>query len=161
MESSSHPPQCPEQGVEANGSSTQLKYPEASLSQMESEGLDQNPSLEVSINPKEEKKPLPAPERNAPSLSPEEEEGMFRALKAIFEEAEEEESGDIRQLMASLELAEKEGAPGQHNIELLKGVNSKIHQLWKSKSSYMVRATEVLANGSRDRKFLLRKTRQV
>lgn len=148
-------PRRPEQGLETKESCNQLKYPDAPLSQAKVE-MDQDLSVQISPGSVGENTyPLQAPERDDPSLPPDEEEGMFRALKAIFEETKEEESGDLGQLMASLELAEKENAPGQHNIELLEGVRAKIYQLWKCRSSYMVRATELLANGSRDREFLL------
>ncbi|WEW59391.1 hypothetical protein PRK78_004862 [Emydomyces testavorans] len=155
MEASSHPRQCPDQGPGANEPPLLFKYSDVSSSPVK-EDLDHDISVDAPTASKEDTQPLTAPERDLPKLTPEEEEGMFRALKAIFEDIDGDKAGvDVRQLLASLELADKEVAPDGPNTEVLEDVKTKVYHLWRSRSSYMARVTEILANGSRDSKWRL------
>ncbi|EEP77770.1 predicted protein [Uncinocarpus reesii 1704] len=152
METSPQPYQDREFGLEATSPPGQLKYSDMPRSEVDLQQQDQSQSVVLPSTTKAQPlEPLTAPERDHPSISPEEEEMMFRALRAVFEDAGENEADlELGQLMASLELADKEAVHGCPNIEVLEGVKSRVYQLWRSQSSYMARVTEVLANGSRN-----------
>ncbi|PGH13589.1 hypothetical protein AJ79_03582 [Helicocarpus griseus UAMH5409] len=95
--------------------------------------------------------PPSAPLRNGPKLSNEQEEEMFRALQAIFQSAEEEDgSFEVHELLDSLADGDEDARRGRRNVIALKEVRDNLNLLWRSGSDYMVRAVEVLANGSRD-----------
>ena len=99
--------------------------------------------------------PLKAPARDGVTLSVEEQEAMFRALRHVFERAEEDlGSFDIQDLLNSLDAADSDARRGHQNLEALHEVKVTLDQLWRSNSSYMAQATELLANGSRNRKAL-------
>ena len=129
------------------------KYPLDSSSNMPSGAQEEDnnePSHEPIIPPC-------APPRDSPDLSNEEEEGMFRALREVFEPAEDkQQNGELEDLIMSLELADKIARDGRQSIQALNDVRFKIDQLWRSRSEYMVQTVEILANGSRDRKFPFR-----
>ncbi|KAH8690952.1 putative GTP binding protein [Talaromyces proteolyticus] len=75
---------------------------------------------------------------------------MFRALQDILKSASNTESFDLQELRESLEIADTTSQRGQRNPQLLEGVSSILDKLWRSKSKYMARAVEALANGSRE-----------
>ncbi|EFW18006.1 hypothetical protein D8B26_004688 [Coccidioides posadasii str. Silveira] len=157
MESSSHSSQVAAQGQETSKSPADVKYPEMPLPQVTAGNSDRDLPANIPAHSKEETlNPLMAPKRDKPSLPAKEEERMFQALKAVFEDAgEDTASFDLRNLMASLELVDKESAYGPPNARILEAVKSKLYQLWETNSGYMARVTEVLANGSRDPKWRL------
>lgn len=159
MDAPSHSSQAPGHGQELDAataaSSVHDKYRDEPLT--DGGGEEQEQNLPAAVLPSEEEynSPFPpAPARDCPSLSTEEEEGMLRSLKVVFEDADvDEERTDLRALMASLELVDREALRGNPSLKTLEDVKSKIYQMWRSRSGYMGRTTEVLANGSRDRKF--------
>lgn len=100
--------------------------------------------------------PLLAPVREGVFLSEEEQEAMFRALRDVFERAEEDlGSFDVQDLLTSLDMADSDARRGRQNLEALQEVRLKLDQLWRSNSIYMAQATELLANGSRNRKIYM------
>ncbi|ODH48373.1 hypothetical protein GX48_05465 [Paracoccidioides brasiliensis] len=95
--------------------------------------------------------PPSAPDRDDPKLPKEEEEEMFHALQSIFQNVEEEDgSFGVKGLLNPLDEVDGEACCGQRNLNILKGVMDKLGLLWRSGSTYMTRAAEVLANGCRD-----------
>lgn len=84
-------------------------------------------------------------------------EAMFRALKNIIEHAEQTSevgnSFDLKELHASLGQAEEEARLGRRDATTLESVHTTLVQLWSCNSTLMAQAAEILANGSRDRKF--------
>lgn len=96
---------------------------------------------------------LPAPEggpstENREEIIPEEEARMFRTLQEVLDHASDDaESFDLQKLRDSLETADS----GQRSPQLLRDVPSILDKLWRSRSKYMPRAAEALANGSRER----------
>lgn len=91
------------------------------------------------------------------TLSLEDQEKMFRALKTIIENAEgTAEAGnafDLKELHASLEQADADARRGRRDPESLQSVLNILNQLWASNSELLAQAAEVLANGSRDREL--------
>jgi inactivated superfamily I helicase len=89
------------------------------------------------------------------SVDTEEQEEMFRGLRDIIEKAQEvDEAGntfDLKELHASLEEADANSRRGRRDAETLQAVSVTLHKLWACKSEYLVQATEIVANGSRDR----------
>jgi hypothetical protein len=85
-----------------------------------------------------------------------EQQEMFRGLRDIIEKAQEvDEAGstfDLKELHASLEEADENSRRGRRDAETLQTVCATLHALWACKSEYLVQATEIIANGSRDRK---------
>ncbi|QKX54908.1 uncharacterized protein TRUGW13939_01998 [Talaromyces rugulosus] len=79
-------------------------------------------------------------------ITPEEEDQMFRALQEVLDHASDAESFDLQKLRDSLETADS----GQRSPQLLGDVPSILDKLWRSRSKYMPRAVEALANGSRE-----------
>ncbi|KAI1977864.1 hypothetical protein LOZ51_005793 [Ophidiomyces ophidiicola] len=150
MELSSDSSRSPEPGLDAAEAPAQLKYPDVSPEMKSSEQSENSPAVESSITTSKE--PLSAPERDLPSLPAEEDAEMFRTLKAKFEGPESAEPR-LHRVMASLELVDKEGPQSQKTIQMLRSIRPDIYHLWKTKSMYMSRATEVLANASRDQKW--------
>jgi hypothetical protein len=84
---------------------------------------------------------------NREEITPEEEDRMFRALQEVLENSSDAESFDLQKLRDSLETADS----GQRSPQLLGDVPSILNKLWRSRSKYMPRAVEALANGSRER----------
>lgn len=85
-------------------------------------------------------------------ITPEEEDRMFRALQEVLDHASDDaESFDLQKLSDSLETADDAAQRGQRNPQLLGDVPSILDRLWRSRSKYMPRAAEALANGSRER----------
>lgn len=93
--------------------------------------------------------------RDTETLSLEDQEKMFRALRTIIENAEgTAEAGnafDLKELHASLEQADADARRGRRDPESLQTVLKILNQLWASSSEFLAQAAEVLANGSRDR----------
>jgi uncharacterized phage infection (PIP) family protein YhgE len=85
----------------------------------------------------------------------EEQKIMFRALRDVIEKAQEvDEAGnnfDLKELHASLEEAEATTKRGRRDVETLQSVLDTLNKLWTCNSEYLVQATEIIANGSRDR----------
>jgi hypothetical protein len=84
----------------------------------------------------------------------EKQQEMFRGLREIIEKAQPDEAGDsfdLKQLHSSLEEADASSKAGRRNAETLKSVHDTLHRLWACESEYLVQATEIIANGSRDR----------
>lgn len=84
---------------------------------------------------------------NREEISPEEEDRMFRTLQEVLDHASDAESFDLQKLRDSLETADS----GQRSPQLLRDVPSILDRLWRSRSKYMPKAAEALANGSRER----------
>lgn len=96
-----------------------------------------------------------APARDGQQLQSEEQEDMFRSLEAIFREADANEGNfQVKELLASLDEADAGAKRGQRNLQALEGVRAILDRLWYSRSDYMARAAELLANGSRDREMV-------
>jgi hypothetical protein len=93
------------------------------------------------------------------SVGSEEQQEMFRGLRDIIEKAQEvDEAGntfDLKELHASLEEADENSRRGRRDAETLQSVTATLHKLWACKSEYLVQATEIIANGSRDRESIL------
>lgn len=92
-------------------------------------------------------------DRGTETLSLEEQEKMFRALKNVIEGADAEAGNafDLKELHASLEQADADARRGRRDSESLQSVLKVINQLWASDSEFLAQAAEILANGSRDR----------
>ncbi|KAJ5788061.1 hypothetical protein N7457_003051 [Penicillium paradoxum] len=79
---------------------------------------------------------------------------MFRGLRDIIEKAQEVDearnSFDLKELHASLEEADANTRRGRRDAETLQSVNATLQKLWACNSDYLVQATEIIANGSRD-----------
>lgn len=91
------------------------------------------------------------------TIDSEEQQEMFRGLRDIIEKAQADEAGDsfdLKQLHSSLEEADSSSKTGRRNAETLKSVSDTLHKLWACKSEYLVQATEIVANGSRDRESI-------
>jgi hypothetical protein len=87
-------------------------------------------------------------------LRPEEQDQMFRALQEVLLKSEEDEgSFDVQGLRASLEHADAVAQRGQRSLRALEGVSATLEKLWQSRSHYMAKAAEALANGSREREI--------
>ncbi|KAL2000830.1 hypothetical protein VTN02DRAFT_2569 [Thermoascus thermophilus] len=79
---------------------------------------------------------------------------MFRSLQAVFREADAKEGNfQVKELLASLDEADAGAKCGQRNLQALEGVRAILDRLWYSRSDYMARAAELLANGSRDQSW--------
>ena len=92
-------------------------------------------------------------DRGTETLSLEEQEKMFCALKSVIESADAAEAGnafDLKELHASLEQTDADARRGRRDSESLQSVLNIINQLWASDSKFLAQAAEVLANGSRD-----------
>lgn len=91
------------------------------------------------------------------TVDPKDQEAMFRALKKTIEHVEQTSevgnSFDLKELHASLGQAEEEARLGRRDAKTLESVYTTLIQLWSCNSSFMAQAAEILANGSRDRKF--------
>jgi len=89
------------------------------------------------------------------SVDSKEQQEMFRGLRDIIEKAQEvDEAGntfDLKELHASLEEADANSRRGRRDAETLQTVCATLHKLWACQSAYLVQATEIIANGSRDR----------
>lgn len=89
----------------------------------------------------------------------EEQQDMFRGLRDVIEKAQEADearnSFDLKELHASLEEADANSRRGRRDTETLQSVSATLQKLWACNSSYLVQATEIIANGSRDRKSIL------
>jgi hypothetical protein len=92
---------------------------------------------------------------DSPVLLPEEDqEEMFRALRSVFERASEDDGVfDLRGLLTALDIADSDAKQGRQNIETLQEVRHMVDQLWTCKSKYTARTTQLLADGTRDRKL--------
>ncbi|CAG8905767.1 unnamed protein product [Penicillium nalgiovense] len=88
------------------------------------------------------------------TIDPEEQQEMFRELRDIIEKAQEvNEAGnslDLKELHASLEEADANTKRGQRDAGTLQSVSATLKKLWACNSEYLVQATEIIANGSRD-----------
>lgn len=108
--------------------------------------LAELPELSNSISP-----------RSSDTLSQEEQENMFRALKNILDNFnvsnESSQSFDLKELHSSLEQADEDARRGQRDVSPLQNVNTILYKLWAANSGLLIQAAEALANGSRDRKF--------
>ncbi|CRG92759.1 U3 small nucleolar RNA-associated protein 10 [Talaromyces islandicus] len=87
---------------------------------------------------------------NQEEITPEEEDRMFRALQEVLNQESDAESFDLQKLHDSLETADAAAQRGQRNPRLLGDVASILERLWRTRSKYMPRAVEALANGSRE-----------
>lgn len=89
------------------------------------------------------------------TLDLQEQQEMFRGLRDIIEKAQEVDearnSFDLKVLHASLEEADANTRRGRSDAATLKSVNATLQKLWACNSDYLVQATEIIANGSRDR----------
>jgi hypothetical protein len=98
------------------------------------------------------------PARGAEAVDSEEQQGMFRALRDIIEKAQEsDEAGnnfDLQELHASLEESDATTRRGRRDAETLQSVIDTLNKLWTCNSEYLVQATEIIANGSRDRESM-------
>lgn len=96
--------------------------------------------------------------RGTEDVDLEEQQVMFRALRDIVEEAQEvDEAGnnfDLKELHASLEEADAITKRGRRDAETLQSVVDTLNKLWTCNSEYLVQATEIIANGSRDRESM-------
>ncbi|KAJ6052077.1 hypothetical protein N7460_002611 [Penicillium canescens] len=94
------------------------------------------------------------PARGSEAVDSEEQQGMFRALRDIIEKAQEsDEAGnnfDLKELHASLEESDATTRRGRRDAETLQSVIDTLNKLWTCNSEYLVQATEIIANGSRD-----------
>ncbi|KAJ5770807.1 uncharacterized protein N7511_002858 [Penicillium nucicola] len=94
------------------------------------------------------------PPRNTELFDSEKQQVMFRALQDIIEKAQEvDEAGnnfDLKELHASLEEADATMKRGRRDAETLQSVVDTLNKLWNCNSEYLVQATEIIANGSRD-----------
>jgi hypothetical protein len=88
----------------------------------------------------------------------EEQRDMFQELRDIIEKAHQvDEAGnsfDLKELHASLEEANSNTRRGRRDAETLQSVSLTLQKLWACNSEYLVQATEIIANGSRDRESL-------
>ena len=93
------------------------------------------------------------------TINAEEQQEMFRELRDIIEKAQEvEEAGNslnLKELHASLEEADANTKCGQRDAGTLQSVSATLKKLWACNSEYLVQATEIIANGSRDRGSIL------
>jgi hypothetical protein len=98
------------------------------------------------------------PARGTEDVGSEEQQVMFRALREIIEKAQEvDEAGnnfDLKELHASLEEADAMTKRGRRDAETLHSVVDTLNKLWTCNSEYLVQATEIIANGSRDRESM-------
>jgi hypothetical protein len=98
------------------------------------------------------------PARGAEAFDSEEQQGMFHALRDIIEKAQEsDEAGnnfDLQELHASLEESDATTRRGRRDAETLQSVIDTLNKLWTCNSEYLVQATEIIANGSRDRESM-------
>ncbi|OQD80476.1 hypothetical protein PENANT_c035G00627 [Penicillium antarcticum] len=94
------------------------------------------------------------PAQSSESFELEEQQAMFHALRDIIEKAQEVDEGgnnfDLKELHASLEEADATTKRGRRDADSLQSVVGTLNKLWNSKSEYLVQATEIIANGSRD-----------
>ncbi|KAJ5143057.1 uncharacterized protein N7515_001844 [Penicillium bovifimosum] len=88
------------------------------------------------------------------TVDSEEQRDMFLELRDIIEKARQvDEAGnsfDLKELHASLEEADANIRRGRRDAETLQSVNLTLQKLWACNSEYLVQATEIIANGSRD-----------
>ncbi|KAJ5824376.1 hypothetical protein N7447_006716 [Penicillium robsamsonii] len=88
------------------------------------------------------------------TIESEEQQEMFRELRKVIEKAQEaDEAGnsfDLKELHASLEEADANEKCGRRDAEILQSVRATLQKLWACNSEYLVQATEVIADGSRD-----------
>lgn len=85
----------------------------------------------------------------------EEQQEMFHELRDIIEKAQEvDEAGnsfDLKEIHASLEEADTKTKCGRRDVDTLQSVKATLQKLWACNSDYLVQATEIIADGSRDR----------
>lgn len=93
------------------------------------------------------------------TIGSEEQQEMFRGLREIIEKAQAvDEAGnsfDLKELHASLEEADANTKRGRRDADTLQSVNATLQKLWACNSEYLVQATEIIADGSRDRGSIL------
>ena len=93
------------------------------------------------------------------TIDPEVQQKMFRELRDIIEKAQEVDEArnslDLKELHASLEEADANANRGQRDAGTLRSVSTTLKKLWACNSEYLVQATEIIANGSRDRGSIL------
>ncbi|OJJ33138.1 hypothetical protein ASPWEDRAFT_115725 [Aspergillus wentii DTO 134E9] len=89
------------------------------------------------------------------ALSVDEQKALYSSLQALvkrFEEGDEDESKiDLKEIHASLEQETGAGC----NYKTLQSVRIILEKLWKCRSDYLVSASELLANGSRNQSWRL------
>ena len=92
------------------------------------------------------------------TIDSEEQQEMFRGLREIIEKAQAvDEAGnrlDLKELHASLEEADANTKRGRRDADTLQSVNATLQKLWACNSDYLVQATEIIADGSRDRRSI-------
>ena len=80
-------------------------------------------------------------------------------MREIIEKAQAvDEAGnsfDLKELHASLEEADANTKRGRRDADTLQSVNATLQKLWACNSEYLVQATEIIADGSRDRGSIL------
>lgn len=93
------------------------------------------------------------------TIDSKEQQEMFRELRDIIEKAQEvDEAGnsfDLKELHASLEEADANTKRGRRDADTLQSVRATLQKLWACNSQYLVQATEIIADGSRDRGSIL------
>lgn len=93
------------------------------------------------------------------TIDSEEQQEMFRELRDIIEKAQEVDdagnSFDLKGLHASLEEADANAKRGRRDADTLQSVSATLQKLWACNSEYLVQATEIIADGSRDRGSIL------
>lgn len=93
------------------------------------------------------------------TIDSEEQQEMFHELRDIIEKAQEVDdagnSFDLKELHASLEEADANAKRGRRDADTLQSVSATLQKLWACNSEYLVQATEIIADGSRDRGSIL------
>lgn len=93
------------------------------------------------------------------TIDSEDQQEMFHELRDIIEKAQEVDdagnSFDLKELHASLEEADANAKRGRRDADTLRSVSATLQKLWASNSEYLVQATEIIADGSRDRGSIL------
>ncbi|KAF4760106.1 hypothetical protein HAV15_007399 [Penicillium sp. str.  len=88
------------------------------------------------------------------TIDSEDQQEMFHELRDIIEKAQEVDdagnSFDLKELHASLEEADANAKRGRRDADTLRSVSATLQKLWASNSEYLVQATEIIADGSRD-----------
>lgn len=93
--------------------------------------------------------------RGTETVDPKEQKEMFQALQDAIQNSDTSETAgsfDLKELHASLGQANTDARRGR-DVESLKTVRSILYKLWSCNSQHLNQATEILANGSRDREF--------